>query len=80
MKIQQTDRFIREKKHFYEKIQKITDVKRKKHFENVYRNFLNQVQIIDNNHSSSNNQKIDPVEIKSCLEELNSYRRELNNL
>jgi len=80
MKIQQTERFIKEKKFFYEQIQKITDVKRKKHFENVYRNFLNQVEIIDQNHSSISNQKIDPIEIKSSLEELNNYRRELNNL
>lgn len=61
-------------------IQKITNQKNKIYYTKIFEEYKNQITIIDNNHNSRMNAKIDPKTIREDVIRLQELRWQLDKL
>jgi len=80
MKIADIPRYQKDQKRFENAIKKLPDKKKQVYYTKVLENLKTLVTMIDSNHDSNSNQKIEPVQIRDRLEEVQVLRYQLEQM
>jgi hypothetical protein len=80
MKISDNRLFKKDKIKFENAIEKIQDKKKQVYYKKIYNEFLALTKMIDENHSSFANGKIQPRMIRDDVKELQNLRYQLHQL
>lgn len=80
MKISENPTYQKDVKRFDKAIQLIENKKRQSYYMKVFNEFKALTEIIDNNHNSMANAKIQPLTIRDNVKDLQDLRYQLNQL
>jgi len=80
MQVSKINQFKKDFANYTTAISALQDVRKKKHYENILKELKNQVNLIDDGHSSYFPGKIEPKILRENIQRLIDLRNELDKL